>query len=55
MFALNKKLFFRLDTACCGILCCFLTRPVLRMSSRSLLSETMVLFGAPVALFLVGL
>jgi hypothetical protein len=36
------------------MVCCFLTRPVLLMSSRSLPSETMVLFGVLLAVFLVG-
>jgi hypothetical protein len=40
--------------ACCSIVCCFLTRPVLLMSSRSLTSEAMVLFGVLLAVFLVG-
>jgi hypothetical protein len=40
--------------ACCSIVCCFLTRPVLLMSLRSLPSETMVLFGVLLAVFPVG-
>jgi hypothetical protein len=40
--------------ACCSVLCYFLTIPVLLMSSRGLLSETMVLFGVLVVVFPVG-